>query len=299
MSLMSKLLSTLILLSSLAFAQTTEDKVKAFLTAKLKQSAPQNAKLTVDKIAVAKNFKLSGYGNWTLYFTDAKFTITTNGISKPREERFELFSDGQIISLALFDSKTGESLKTVAAPKFDKKYYSKLNLIAGHENAKNKIVVFSDPLCPFCTQTLPTLIKDAQKEPHKFALYLYHFPLNMHPAAAVLVKCMVAAELKGVKNVAYRVYAADKGKKIKRNAKGIPLNATFSMMETNEKRVLNEFNKALGTNLRIADINSVKVLNHILRDSEIRKLMLVNSTPTVYVNGEKDPRRTKYQKLRK
>ena len=299
MSLMSKLLSILTLLSSLAFAQSTEEKVIGFLSAKLKQSGSQGATIKVDKITVAKKFKLAGYDNWALYFTDAKFTITQKGISKPREERFELFSNGKIISLALFDSKSGKSLKIAASPKFNPKYYTNSNLIAGHANAKNKIAVFSDPLCPYCTVTLPGLIKDAQKHPNTFALYLYHFPLNMHPAASVIVKCMVAAELKGVKNVAYRVYAADAGKDIKTNARGIPLNATFSMMETNEKRVLNEFNKALGTRLTIADINSDKVLKHILRDSEIRKLMLVNSTPTVYVNGEKDPSRTKYKKLRK
>ena len=225
--------------------------------------------------------------------------MTQKGISKPAEQTYELFSNGKIIALELLDIKTGESLKALASPKFDEKYYSKANLIAGNVDAKHKIVVFSDPLCPFCTQLVPGLIKDAKSNPDKFALYLYHFPLSMHPAAATIVKCMVAAEMKGEKDIALRTYIVDAGKKITRKANDGGVKATFTMQETNEKRILNEFNKALSTNLSIADITNPTVLNHVRRDREIQRLMLVNSTPTVYVDGAKDPSRNKYKNLRK
>lgn len=294
MSSMLKLLSLLLLLSSISFASNNE-KIVGFIKAKLKQAGPS---VKVEKIAVAKEYKLRGHGDWKLYFVDVKLTVTQKGITKPAEQRYEIFSDGNMVSLELLNIKTGESLKALAAPKFDKKFYSHGNLIAGNENAEHKIVVFSDPLCPFCTRLVPSLIIDAQKQPKKFALYLYHFPLSMHPAASVMVKCMVAAEHKGIKNVAYKIYSIDKGKEVDEKTHQV-VNPAFTANETNEKRVLNEFNKALGSKLSIADINSVKVLNHIRRDKNIQKEMLVNSTPSVYVNGEKDPNHIKYNNLKK
>ena len=296
MSLMSKLLSTTLLLSSFLFATHIEEKVSTFIQTKLKQAGPS---IKVKNVKIAKKFLLEGYYGWSLYFVDVKLIVTKKGISKPAQQRYELFSNGKIVSLDLLDIKTGESLKALASPKFENKYYDKANLIAGNKNAKHKIVVFSDPLCPFCTRLVPDLIKDAQARPKQLALYLYHFPLSMHPAASVLVKCMVAAERKGYKNIAYRTYTVDKGKKIKHKPEDDGVNATFTMMETNEKRILNEFNKALGTKLKISDINHPKVLNHIRKDKEIQNFMLVNSTPTLYVDNVKDPNRIKYNNIRR
>ena len=296
MSLTSKLLSITLLASSFLFATPIEEKVSTFIKTKLKQAGPN---IAVKNVKIAKKFLLEGYTGWTLYFVDVKLTVTKKGITKPAQQRYELFSNGKIVSLELLDIKTGESLKALASPKFDAKYYDKANLIAGNENAKHKIVVFSDPLCPFCTRMVPGLIEDAKARPDKLALYLYHFPLSMHPAASVIVKCMVAAELKGYKDIALRTYTVDKGKTIKHRPEDKGVAATFTMMETNEKRVLNEFNKALGTKLTIADINAPKVLNHIRKDKEIQNLMLVNSTPTLYVDNVKDPNRYKYNNIRR
>ncbi len=296
MSLMLRLLSTTLLLSSFIYADEVEDKVASFIKAKLMQAGP---KLEVNSVDIAKKVELTAFEGWSLYFVDVKLTVTQKGISKPAEQRYELFSDGKIVALELLDIKSGESLKALASPKFEPKYYSKSNLIAGNEDAKHKIVVFSDPLCPFCIQMVPGLIEDAKNNPDTFALYLYHFPLSMHPAAATIVKCMVAAEMKGEKDIALRTYTVDKGKNITRKKGDGGVEPTFTMQETNEKRILNEFNKALGTKLTIADITDREVLQHVQKDREVQRLMLVNSTPTLYVDGMKDPSRNRYKNLRK
>ena len=296
MSLMLRLLSTTLLISSFLFASSIEERVSSFIKAKLKQAGP---KLKVDNVKITKKVSLEGFDGWSLYFVDVKLSVTQKGITKPAEQRYELFSDGKIVALELLDIKSGESLKALASPKFEAKYYKRSNLIAGNADAKHKIVVFSDPLCPFCTQLVPGLIRDAKNSPDTFALYLYHFPLSMHPAAATIVKCMVAAEMKGIKNVALRTYTVDEGKKITRKKGDGGVNPTFTMEETNEKRILNEFNKALGTKLTIADITNPEVLKHVHEDREVQRLMLVNSTPTLYVDGTKDPSRNRYKNLRK
>lgn len=297
MSLMSKLLSTTLLLSSFLFATASEDKVKHFIKTKLEQT---DHDIKVQKVTLAETSLLKGYDDWALYFLDVELTVTKKGITKAAEQRFKVFSDGRMISLELLDINTGESLKYLGYPRFKAEYYTKENLIAGNENAKHKIAVFSDPLCPFCTRTIPKLIKEATEKPDSIALYLYHTPLSMHPAAATIVKCIVAAENKGYKDVALRTYTVDAGKKIKRSATDksgvLP---TFTMTETNEKRILNEFNKALKMDLTIADINSAEVLNHIRKDKKIQNLMLVNSTPTLYVDDVVDPNHIRYNNIRR
>ena len=57
-----------------------------------------------------------------------------------------IFSDGKYISLDLIDAQTGgKSLKDFVTPNLTAKYYDKSKLIAGNHNAKDKIVIFSDP----------------------------------------------------------------------------------------------------------------------------------------------------------
>jgi len=296
MSLTSKLLSITLLLSSILTAASVEDKVRTFIKTKLERTDPN---IKVHKTSIAKKTDFKDYDGWSFYFIDVTFTVNKKGIKKTGKQQFKLFSNGESVALEMLDIKTGESLRYLAYPQFKTNYYDKANLIAGNANAKHKIVVFSDPLCPFCTRTVPELIKDANAKPKNLALYLYHTPLSMHPAAATIVKCMVAAELKGYKKVVLRTYTVDAGKKVKQRPQDKGVAPTFTMRETNEKRILNEFNKALSTKLTIADINKPKVLNHIRKDKKIQEAMLIDSTPTLYVDGKVDPNHIRYNEVRR
>ena len=79
--------------------------------------------------------------------------------------------------------KTGKSMKDSVNPNLNEKYYDKSKLIAGNPNAKDKIVLFSDPLCPFCIDFAPDVINYVNKNSNKIALYYYSFPLSSHPAS--------------------------------------------------------------------------------------------------------------------
>ena len=74
-----------------------------------------------------------------------------------------VFTNGKVVSSELFDLKTGASLKDFMVPDLTEKYYDKSKLIAGNHNAKDNIVVFSDPLCPFCMDYVPDVIKHVKK----------------------------------------------------------------------------------------------------------------------------------------
>jgi len=59
-----------------------------------------------------------------------------------------------------------------------------------------------------------------KKEPNKFAIYYYHFPLeSLHPAAVELVKAAIALELKGAKDVVLNLYKVNVNPKERSNEK--------------------------------------------------------------------------------
>ncbi len=279
MSLMLRLLSITAIVSSTLFA-STEDNIIRFVKGQLSK----NPVVTLDKVSVRQSFDVTGHKGWKVYIIDIAAKVKQKAGFKEVKTQDILFSDGALIAPDLLDVKSGESLKASVSPEFKASFYRKENLIYGNENARHKLAVFSDPLCPFCTRLIPQLIKDTKANPDKFALYMYHFPLSMHPAAKTIVKCMVAAEKKGIKDVVYRTYTAEKD--------------AFTVRETNEKKILEEFNEALDTDLTMADINTIEVLRHIQEDSRIQSEMLVNSTPTLFFDGKKDPNRIRYKKAR-
>ena len=61
------------------------------------------------------------------------------------------------------------------------------------------MVIFSDPMCPFCIDFVPEVIDEiVSSKTKKIALFYYHFPLSIHPRAETIVKATIAAEADGV-----------------------------------------------------------------------------------------------------
>lgn len=131
----------------------------------------------------------------------------------------------------------------------------------------------------FCRSYVPKTIEELKKEPNKFAVYYYHFPLpSLHPAAVELTKAAIAAELQGKKDVVLKLY------KVKVEAR-----------ERNVDKILAAFNKAVGTNITEKDINDPRVIKHYEQDLAIADDVMVNGTPTVFFDGEKDRSKSKYK----
>lgn len=198
-----------------------------------------------------------------------------------------VFTNGKVVSSELFDLKTGASLKDFMVPDLTEKYYDKSKLIAGNHNAKDKIVVFSDPLCPFCMDYVPDVIKHVKKYEDKIALYYYHFPLlSIHPAAGPLVKLMAKAKHDGIKDIEQKVYSVFWDEK-------------FSSKVQDENIVIAAFNKEFKTSYTKKDINSKKINEEIFEDVSMGEDVLVQGTPTIFINGKVDKTKTKYEELGK
>ena len=278
MKTVSRILTLAVLLTSSLFANASDENILEFA----KKRMSQNPEIKLEKISIKLKKELPIKG-WYGYLIDAEAKVKDK-IIKGKDI---IFSNGRYISLDLIDSVNGESLRGLVTPSITSKYYDKSKLIAGNHNAKDKIVIFSDPLCPFCIEHVPGIIKHVNKNKESIALYYYHFPLiRIHPAADALSKLMELGKEQNIKNIELKVYETD-------------WNKYFDSKETNNKKIINGFNKAFKTSFTEESIQSIEIIDSMENDMEMGEEVMVQGTPTIFVNGEQDRMLSKYIKLGK
>ncbi|MDN5097732.1 thioredoxin domain-containing protein [Aliarcobacter butzleri] len=272
----SKILSLSVILSASLFAN--DSTVVDFEKKRVAQNP--NVKVKDVKVNTKKDLPLAG---WNGYILDVEAIVQ----EKSLKVKDILFSNGDYIALDLIDAKTGKSLKDLVTPNLTSNYYDKTKLIAGNHNAKDKIVVFSDPLCPFCMEYIPEVINYVNKNSDSIALYYYAFPLvQIHPASEALSKIIEVAKNKGVKDIELKAYKTD-------------WETYFSPKENDEKKVLEAFNKELKTNIKLEEIASKDINEKLSKDMSMGEEVMVTGTPTIFVNGVKDTTRELYKTLGK
>ncbi|WP_323590359.1 DsbA family protein [Aliarcobacter butzleri] len=272
----SKILSLSVILSASLFAN--DSTVVDFEKKRVAQNP--NVKVKDVKVNVKKDLPLAG---WNGYILDVEAIVQ----EKSLKVKDILFSNGDYIALDLIDAKTGKSLKDLVTPNLTSNYYDKTKLIAGNHNAKDKIVVFSDPLCPFCMEYIPEVINYVNKNSDSIALYYYAFPLiQIHPASEALSKIIEVAKNKGVKDIELKAYKTD-------------WETYFSPKENDEKKILEAFNKELKTNIKLEEIASKDINEKLSKDMSMGEEVMVTGTPTIFVNGVKDTTRELYKTLGK
>lgn len=272
-----RLLSITAALSSALIASTANKDIEEFIEDKFKQNRGI-VKLDAKVLEKSSVKELKG---WYAYIINLDATVKRGKEEQEASQKMIWFSNGTIISPDLFDMDTGESLKD-NYPFFEHSYYKKENLIYGDANAKHKVAIFSDPLCPFCKMYVPKAIEEMKKQPKKFAIYYYHFPLpRLHPAAVELSKAAIAAEHKGVKDVVLNLY------KVKIDSK-----------ERDVNKILSAFNKAVKTDIKPKDLSSPEVEKQYKQDQFIADAVMVGGTPTVFLDGKKDNSKQKYKEVK-
>ncbi len=281
MSLMSKLLT--IWISSVLFVfagnLTTTKKVEKFLTTSIRP----NKNIKVLGFHIVKVIDLKDIPGWKAYVLtiDIELLKQNNRVITIKDV---IFSNGKYLSRAFVDIDTKKKLKERIlrsfSPDAPMSYYDDEHLLYGSKDAKYKILVFSDPQCPFCMDFVPDVMEFVKKHPKDFALYYYHMPLSIHPGSDTIVKAEIAATKKGYKDISYKAYKKDMEADTK-----------------DPKKVLEIFNKKLKTNITLDDINSKDVKKRFSNDLFKANKILVNGTPSVYVNGKYDAGREKIQHL--
>lgn len=265
-----------LLIGTLFATDSIDDNVIKFE----KNRFSQNKRIKVKDVKVNTKKELPQEG-WYGYVIDIDASMGGNDV----KAKDVVFSNGEIIAPELFDIKTGMPLKDLMNPKLTNKYYNKDRLIAGNINAKDKIVIFSDPLCPFCMDYVPDIINHVKKNSKEIALFYYHFPLlRIHPASGTLVRLMNVAKAKGIKDIELKVYRADWDK-------------YFTAKETDAQKIIDGFNKEFKTSFNLIDVNNKKNNTEIFEDVSMGEEVMVQGTPTIFINGEQDKSKLKYEIL--
>ena len=117
-------------------------------------------------------------------------------------------------------------------------------------------------------------------------MYYYNFPLSIHPAATPLSKLIEVVKHKGVKNAELKAYETD-------------WEPYFNSKSTDEKKILEAFNKEFKTNIKIEEISTNEIKALIEKDITMGEEVMVAGTPTIFVNKVKDSTKLKYETLGK
>jgi thiol-disulfide isomerase/thioredoxin len=274
---MSKLLtSTLIASVALSASQVPSSKE---LIKYVRKNIAKNPKVKVDGVTIIEERTHKDLPGWTILLTTMDFTFQKKEIHAPET----MFAKDGIITGNLFNLKTGNSYRDEIKPTVPKTMYNKEHLLFGTEQSKHKIVVFSDPKCPFCQELVPEIIAVAKANPSEVALYYYHLPLlRIHPVSGTLTKIMHVAQTQGKLDVIEKIY------KLKIKAS-----------ETDVKKIIDEVKKQTGFVVTQEQIEDKEVTKALQADELAATKMMVTGTPMVYIDGNWDKMRNGHKKFKK
>jgi hypothetical protein len=251
-----------------------EDKVKSFEEHMIK--ANPNILLKDLKLIFKKDL---GDG-WSGYIYALDLTLQ----GKQLNVKDIIFSNGKMVSKSL-KNINGLDLKRLMHPILGDKYTHPSHLIAGNIDAKHKLVVFSDPLCPLCIEDTPRIIADVKAHPKKLSLYYISFPLQMHPTAKTLVKAGQIAHDNGIKNVKTKLYKAG-------------FDFYFDPYKNRDhKKALKAFNIVFKTKITMDEIENKKINDRLESDIRLGEEAFINGTPSLFIDGKIDLLRNGYKKF--
>ena len=278
MSLMSKLLSLAVVTTLTLSAVTDEDDVKSYV----QNYMVKNKDVIVTDVDIIDKKLLDEPKGWEVYFVNIHANVRKgkNIFDKVTVPETLFVKDGYTVP-TLINLETGEDYKSILKPELKSEIYNDQHLLAGNKNAKHKLVVFSDPQCPFCQTKIPEIYNAVVANPDTFALYYYHLPLlRIHPVSDIIARAMLVEQNKGNPEKIIEMY------KLKIDAR-----------EVNATKVLAKINKEYNLNITEEEINSEKVSKQVIYDRDMATKSMVSGTPTVYLDGKWDPSRNKYKKL--
>ena len=292
MSLMSKLLMSTVV-ATVAFNTTIQADTKKpennIVEPMVKQKQPdvkdlvkyirtsvvRNPQVEIKGLTIIESKHLKELPGWNVLLTMIDLEYQKKPIHAPEI----MFVKDGLITSSLVNLKTGEDYRNTIKPKVPNSLYNDAHLLFGNKNAAHKLLVFSDPMCPFCRDIVPGIMKAAKENPSKIALYYYHLPLlRIHPVSGVLTRVMHEAQKANKLDVVEKMYTLD-----------------IDARETNTTKILSAVQKHTGYTISKKELDDKELNKEMKADEDSAGRMMVNGTPTVYVDGVWDKSRKKYQ----
>ena len=275
MSLMSKLLmSTVAATVALSASGQPDNKV---LVNYIKKAVVKNPQVKVKGVTVIESKTDDKLPGWTILLTTMDLEYQKKDIHAPET----MFIKDGLVTGNLIDLETGINYRNEIKPSVPASYYNDAHLLFGNKNAKHKILIFSDPQCPFCQDIVPAIFKAARENPTKIAVYYYHLPLlRIHPVSDILTRVMHVAQHEGKADIVEKLYSLK-----------------IDPKETNMTKILAAVNSHAGYSVTAAQVDAKEVKAAIKADADDASKMMVSGTPTVYIDGQWDKMRDGYKKL--
>ncbi len=272
-------MSLMLKLSTALLATTLLSNASFNLEEYVKKDLIKNPQIKVKGVELIAKKDVPYAKDWKAYMFLMNLEIKNKTDKYP--ETVYVNEKSGLVAMNLYNFKEHKLVGKNLRPELDASYYDDAHLIAGKKDAKHKLVVFSDPMCPFCQKYVPAIYEDVKKHPDDFALYYYHMPLTrIHPVSEVLTRVMEALQKKGKIDDAMKMYKLN-----------IPLS------ETNEDKILEAIKKQFNIELSKDEINKEEIKKAIKADKEKATRVMLKGTPTVYLDGKYDPEVTSYKKL--
>ncbi|MGB5505820.1 MAG: thioredoxin domain-containing protein [Sulfurovum sp.] len=275
MSLMSKLLMSTVAATVALSANAQPDTKK--LLRYVKKSVVKNPEVKVKGVTIIESKTHEKLPGWTILLTTMDLEYQKKEIHAPET----MFVKDGLITGHLVDLKTGNDYRDNIKPSVPESYYNDAHLLFGNKDAEHKILIFSDPQCPFCQDVVPEIFKAGKENPTKIAVYYYHLPLlRIHPVSDVLTRVMHVAQHEGKMDVVEKIYS------LKINPR-----------ETDMTKILAAVKSHAGYSVTAAQVNAKEVREAMKADEIAAGKMMVSGTPTIYIDGEWDKMRNGYEKL--
>ena len=276
MSLMSKLLTSTVI-ATIALSANTQVDNKVLLNY-IKRNVVKNPQVQVKGIKILEKKTNKDLPGWDIYLTTMQLKFQKKEIDAPEM----IFVKDGLATGHLVNLKTGRDYRNEIKPTVPESMYDDAHLLFGNKNAKHKVLIFSDPQCPFCQDVVPEIFKAAKKNPDLIAVYYYHLPLmRIHPVSGTLTRIMHVAQKEGRTDVVEKMYTLK-----------------IDPRETNVKKIIAAVKKHTGYDITEAKINAKEVTDAMKADEKAAVRMTVSGTPTVYIDGKWDKMRNGYKKLK-
>ncbi len=276
--LLTMVIVPLLTISMIGCSGTSEASVdNAKLMKFIETQVVKNKDVKVLGVEIIEQKKVDELPGWEIVFVNMKLQYNNQMINAP--ETF--FVRDNVITPLIFDMDKNINYRDEVKPTIKDALYNKEHLVAGNSDAKHKILVFSDPQCPFCQEVVPDLLKAARENPNVLSVYYYHLPLEqIHPVSVTLVKIMEFAQKTGKLDMIEKLYSLQ-----------------IDPATTDEAMIIAEVKKQIGFSVTSAQINTKDIMTALQNDKDTASRTMVTGTPTVYIDGKIDKLREGYKDL--
>jgi len=275
MSLTSKLLVSTILATVTISATTQPDNKQ--LIKYIKKSVIKNPQVKVKGVTIIESKTHKNLPGWNVLLTNMDLEYQGKEIHAPET----MFLKDGLITGNLVDFKTGNNYRDNIKPTVPTSYYDDAHLMFGNKDAKHKVLIFSDPQCPFCQEIVPAIFNAAKENPALISVYYYHLPLlRIHPVSDILTRVMHVAQHEGKMDVVEKIYSLK-----------------IDPKETDMTKILAAVQSHTGFSVSAKKLDAEETKKALKSDEKAAGHMMVSGTPTIYIDGAWDKLRDGYKKL--